>query len=135
MNREQILEFLNAHPACHLATIENNQPRVRGMLMYRADESGILFHTGTSKSLAKQVTNKAVEICFNSPDTQIRVAGMAEIVDDLNLKKEVVEARPFMKPWVEQKGYGILLTFRVTHCQATVWTMATNFNPTCYQSI
>ena len=136
MNREQILQFLNEHQACHLATMEGGQPRVRGMLMYRADESGILFHTAPFKSLAKQVRdNKMVEICFNSPDTQIRVAGIAEIVDDPELKKEIVDARPFMKPWVEEKGLGTIQVFRVTHCQANVWTMSTNFEPTRYQPI
>ena len=134
MNREEIYAFLNEHPACHLATMEGRQPRVRGMLMYRADETGLLFHTGTSKALSKQVLqNKPVEACFNSSDTQVRVSGVVEILDDLNLKKEIVEARPFMKPWVEQRGYDLLLVFRVKQCQATVWTMATNFEPTIYQ--
>ena len=40
MTREQILEFLNANPVCHLATCEGKQPRVRGMMMYRADATG-----------------------------------------------------------------------------------------------
>lgn len=136
MNREQILEFLNANPMCHLATCEGKQPRVRGMMMYRADASGLIFHTGRFKALSKQLAaNKQVEVCFNSQDTQVRVAGVVEIVEDVGLKKEIVEARPFMKPWIEEHGYDFLVIFRVTQCKAAVWTMAANFEPTRYQAI
>jgi len=136
MNREQILEFLNAHPVCHLATCEGTQPRVRGMMMYRADASGLIFHTGKFKALSKQLlANRQVEVCFNSQDTQVRIAGVAEIVEDMDLKKEIVEARPFMKSWIEKHGYNLLAVFRVTQCKAAVWTMARNFEATQYQKI
>lgn len=134
--REEILRFLNENPVCHLATMEEGRPRVRGMFMYRADDQGLLFHTGAGKSLAKQVRNGApVEACFNSPDVQVRVAGVAERVEDMELKKEIVSSRPFMQPWIAEHGYGLLVVIRVTGCEAAVWTMATNFEPTVYQKI
>ncbi len=136
MTREQIVEFIHANPACHLATIENGQPRVRGMLAYRADASGLIFHTGRAKAVCRQMLQDPhVEVCFNSPDAQVRVCGLAEPVDDLQLKKEIVEARPFMKPWVEKHGYDLIAVFRITKCQASVWTMATNFEPTRFQPL
>jgi len=46
MNKSEILGFLNANPLCHLATVEGNKPHVRGMMLYRADENGLIFHTG-----------------------------------------------------------------------------------------
>ena len=136
MNRQQILEFLNDHPVCHLATCEGSQPRVRGMMMYRADASGLVFHTGRPKAIYRQLlANKQVEVCFNSQDTQVRIAGVVELVEDMDLKKEIVEARPFMRPWIEKHGYDLLVVFRVTQCKAAVWTMARNFEPTQYQRI
>ena len=136
MTSSEILKFLNAHPACHLATLENGKPRVRGMLMYRADEQGLLFHTGIGKALAKQVQNGApAEACFNSPELQVRVSGTTQIVDDLELKKEIVAARPFMQPWVAQHGYDLLVVFRIVQCAAATWTMASNFEPTTYRKL
>ena len=136
MTRDEILKFLNEHPMCHLATREGGQPRVRGMLLYRADDQGLIFHTGIGKSLSKQVqTGAPVEACFNSPDMQVRVSGTAEIVEDLALKKEIVAARPFLQPWVAQHGYGLIVVFRIAKCEAAVWTMASNFEPTKYQKI
>ncbi len=136
MTTAEILKFLNDHPACHLATLENGRPRVRGMLMYRADERGLTFHTGTGKALGRQAQDgAAAEACFISPETQLRVAGTVQVVDDLELKKEIVAARPFMQPWIAEHGYGLLHVFRLTGCEAAVWTMADNFRPTIYQKI
>ena len=136
MTREEIIRFLNQNPVCHLATLEGGRPRVRGMFMYRADEEGLLFHTGTFKSLSKQVLDGApVEACFNGDDVQVRVSGVAEVVEDLKLKEEIVSSRPFMQPWIEKHGYGLLVVFRVKQCAAAVWTMAANFDPTIYQEI
>jgi uncharacterized pyridoxamine 5'-phosphate oxidase family protein len=133
MKRAEILDFLNANPGCHLATLEGNQPRVRGMFMYRADESGILFHTGSFKSLYRQIEHgKQVEVCFNSPDKQIRVAGKVDILNDKALKKEILEARPWLKSLMGQTGEDGLIVFRITGCQVTVWTMETNLAPTAY---
>jgi pyridoxamine 5'-phosphate oxidase len=138
MTKNEILQFLNANPICHLATVEGDQPRVRGMMMYRADAVGIIFHTGSIKDLYRQLLkNNHVEICFHSPDMsqQIRVQGIAEILDDLNLKKEIIEARPFMKPWIEQHGYESMVVFRVTRCKASTWSMQSNFEPTKFVEI
>jgi pyridoxamine 5'-phosphate oxidase len=136
MNREEIVTFLNANPGCHLATLENNQPRVRGMFMYRADEQGIIFHTGDFKSLYSQLLgNKKVEICFNSPDTQVRVEGIAEITNDANLKTEILEARPWLKPLMGEKGGDALVVFRIIDCKAAVWSMEANLEPTTYTNL
>ena len=135
MNKAEILEFLNSNPMCRLATVEGDQPRVRGMMMYRADENGIVFHTGGPKDLFRQLrANPKVEVCFNNADNskQVRVAGTAELVEDDALKREIVEARPFLKPIVEAYGSDLLKVFRITRCVATVWTMEMNLRPKEY---
>lgn len=136
VTRDEVLAFLNRNPVCHLATVENGQPRVRGMFMYRADEQGLIFHTGTHKSLARQIqTGMPVEVCFNNSDVQVRVAGVAEVIDDITVKQEIVSVRAFMQPWIEKHGLDLLLVVRITHCQASVWTIADNFKLTDYQAL
>lgn len=138
MNKTEILEFLNANPICYLATSENNRPHVRALGMIRADEQGLLFQTVAGKDLPKQLLkNPEVEISFYSRETnvQVRVQGKAALVDDSDLKKEIVEKRPFLKPWIEKNGIEGILVFRVVECQALVWTMATNFAPKEYVRI
>ena len=127
MKRNEVLAFLNEHPACHLATEEGGQPRVRGMQMHRADGGGLVFQTVAGKPLVEQMRrNPRVEACFNdfAKGIQIRVAGRAEIVEDRKLKEEIVAARSFLKPLIEEKGSGAIVVFRVTGCRSSVWTSA-----------
>ena len=137
MKKEEILEFVKANPGCYLATVEDNQPHVRGMMMYNADEKGIVFHSAKSKDLSKQIMkNPMVEICFNSPkkDVQVRVKGKAVIKDDIEFKKEIVNTRPFLKPMVAD-GYDNLIVFQVVDCVAQIWTFETNLAPKTYIKI
>ena len=138
MTKEDIIKFINANLVCHLATAEGDQPHVRGMMAYRADEKGIIFHTGNTKDLYKQIRdNPAVEASFFDPktNTQVRVKGKAVIIYDDNLKREILAARPFLRPWVEELGLEVIVTFRITDCCACVWTFETNFAPKQYVKI
>lgn len=134
MNKEDILKFINENPNCFLATVEGNQPRLRGMRLYSSDADGILFQTWTLKDLHKQlVKNHEAEICFNGKGAQVRVRGKMELVDDLDMKKEVAKKRPFMKPIIESKGgWDIVALWRLKNGKATVWTMDTNFDAKTY---
>lgn len=134
MNSTEIFELINKNPVFHLATLEHGEPRVRGMLLYRADERGIVFHTGAMKDLHQQLTaNAAVELCFQDwqAGVQLRVRGKARLCEDLALKQEIVNApgREFLKPLIEAHGYEPLSVFYVEECRALAWTMATNFAP------
>jgi pyridoxamine 5'-phosphate oxidase len=136
MNRDEILQFLNANPVCHLATMDGNVPRVRGMAIYKADATGIIFQTWNFKSVCKQVSeNKRVELCFNGKGTQVRVAGVVEILNDLDLKKEISEARPFTKPLIAERGWDAVIVFKVVDCEASVWSMERNLEPTRFTKI
>lgn len=136
MTREEIFELMMKNPAFFLATIDGDQPRVRGMLLYKADENGIIFHTGVMKDVYGQlIKNPKVELCFNGNGTQVRVSGELEIVDDNNLKDEILEhpSRKFLKPWKESGGlknfYKTFVVFRLKNGIATTWTIEKNFEP------
>jgi len=47
MTKQEVFEAISKSPAFYLATLDGDQPRVRGMMLYKADENGIIFHTGT----------------------------------------------------------------------------------------
>lgn len=140
MTRKEVLEFMSSNPIFHLATVEGDKPHVRGMLLYRADENGVIFNTGKIKDLYRQLTeNPNVEMSFTNGIfenlIQIRVVGTVELDEDLDLKKEIVQKRDFLKPWVEQVGYDALAVYRLKNGVATVWTMATNTAPKKYTEL
>ncbi len=135
MNKTEILEFINANPTCYLATSAHNKPYVRAMRMVSADEKGLIFQTIDGKDLPKQMTeNPFVEVCFynTKENVQVRVAGKAVLLEDLELKKKIAEQRPFLKPLIEKKGFEVIPVFRIVDCVACTWTMATNFSPKEY---
>jgi pyridoxamine 5'-phosphate oxidase len=138
VTREEIIAFISKNQTCFLATVEKGRPHVRGMMIYRADDDGIIIHTGAGKNICRQLgENPAVELCFFSPQerVQVRVSGDAEQVDDMELKSEIVRNRPFMQPWVEERGFGVLAVFRVRNCSAAVWKFETNFEPTMFNPL
>jgi len=135
MTKDEVLEFATQNPVFSLATTANNQPRVRMMMLYRADENGIIFCTGRDKDVNKQLSaNPAVEFCFYNAEQgrQVRIEGTVKMLDDLELKKQVVEAFSFLKPWVESQGYEVMICYRLQNTRAITWTMETNFDPKQY---
>jgi pyridoxamine 5'-phosphate oxidase len=135
MTKAEVLEFVQKNPVFSLATIESNQPHVRLIMLYRADENGIIFVTGRQKALYKQLqANPAVEMCFYNHEQglQVRIEGSVIMLDDLDLKKQVVEDFSFLKPVVESQGYDVLICYCLKNGKASTWTMETNFEPKQY---
>jgi pyridoxamine 5'-phosphate oxidase len=135
MTKSEILEFIGKNPVFALATADENEPHVRMILIYRADDDGLIFVTGENKDLNKQLTKQPdVEMCFYSQkeSKQIRVAGVVEELEDPELKKQIVRDFPFLKEWVDKEGYDVLVVYCLRHGKATVWTMETNFKPKEY---
>ena len=49
MEEQKIYELINENLGFYLATMDGDQPRVRGMMLFRADKNGIVFHTASTK--------------------------------------------------------------------------------------
>ena len=133
-NINKCIEFTNENKLCYLATLENDQPRVRAMGFWFADQTGFYFQTGAIKELHKQLKNNPkVEACFYKPDkmmgTMLRIAGKIEFVDDKKLKEKVLQERPFLKSMGLSSDSPGLIIFRIAHGEAHFWTMETNLKP------
>jgi len=139
MQKVQIFDVMNRNPVFFLATVEGTEPRVRGMMLYRADESGIIFHTGPHKDVYHQITmNPNVQMCFYdvAQNIQIRVRGTLEKIDDDVLKEEIANhsTRAFMQSWkvncvTKDDFYKMFSVFRLKNGKANIWTFQTNFTP------
>lgn len=131
MELKDALKFANDTPVCYLATAEGDQPRVRALGFWFADETGFYFSSEKLKDMYRQLrANPKVEACFWQPvggkiGTMMRVAGEIEFVDDPETKKKLLEDRPSVK---EFSDHGIVI-FRIAQGEAYFWTWATNFEP------
>jgi len=133
MDLREVIEFANKNQVCYVATSEREQPRVRGFLMWFADETGFYFHTGVPKRVYRQlVNNPKVEVCFFAQDAaedtgeMLRIAGKVEFVDDAKLKKRLIEERLFLKAIVSGDNDPNLVIFRIYTGEARFWTMENN---------
>jgi len=135
MTKAEVLEFVTKNPVFNLGTVDGGRPRVRNMMLYKASETGIIFTTGRDKDVNRQLqANPAVEMSFYSSNEnrQVRIEGAVEMIDDLELKKQIVEDFPFLKPWVEAAGYEVLIPYVLKGGRAVTWTMETNQEPKEY---
>ena len=128
MDKKEILAFITKNPIAYMASVEGSKPHVRAMGTYRADENGIIFSMQAGKDVYKQVTdNPEIELCYFNDGVQVRVGGKMTPVNDMALKEEMVEKRPFLKPQIEKEGWDFLKVFNITNARATVLDMK---NPT-----
>lgn len=133
MNKQEIFKFLNQYTIATVATTDGDKPFLRNVWTVKSDEHGILFHTGKMKDLFIQImNNQNIEMCFVNEDKsiQIRVSGKAKLIEDINVKNDLVVKRPFLKAIEEkQGGLDFLAVFQLEDGVATVWTMETNLLP------
>jgi uncharacterized pyridoxamine 5'-phosphate oxidase family protein len=131
---QDCIQFANENKVCYLATAESNQPRVRALGFWFADESGFYFQTGDMKSLYHQLrANPKTEVCFYRHEgmigTMLRISGEVEFLEDLKLKERVLLERPFLKSYGLTINNPGLIIFRITHGLAHFWTMENNLKP------
>jgi pyridoxamine 5'-phosphate oxidase len=137
MTLATLIQFVTANPVCYLATIENNEPRVRALGLWFADETGFYFQTAMVKEIPHQLKkNPNTELCFYKHEgmigTMLRILGKAEFLEDPVLKEKVLNDRPFLKSFgltIDSPG---LVIFRVAHGKAHFWTMENNLKPKEY---
>ena len=132
LSKQEIFKLMNENPVFHIATMDGDQPRVRGMLLYRADENGIIFHTASTKDVFRQIMcNPKVELCFQGENCQIRVTGeLVQIENDEKLREEIFAhpTRKFLQAWKANGIDGFLQIFCLKNGVATQWSMETNFD-------
>jgi uncharacterized pyridoxamine 5'-phosphate oxidase family protein len=134
MDFKDCIDFANENGVAWLATSENNQPHVRAMGMWYADETGFYFQSAAMKELTGQIQqNPKLEIAFYKPDegtgTMLRVEGEANIIDDIKTKEKCIKERPFLKDIGLTAEGDKLFIFSIPHGKAHFWRMETNLDP------
>ena len=138
MEKQDAFRIMNEYPQFYLATCVNNEPYCRGMLLYKADDEEIIFHTGKFKSLFSQINaNNKAELCFvdHKNFIQVRVRGELQMDDSIDLKMEIANhpTREFLKPYrqIDPQLEG-LAVFRLKNPRFYYWTFDKNLEPTVY---
>ncbi|MFH1775892.1 MAG: pyridoxamine 5'-phosphate oxidase family protein [Chloroflexota bacterium] len=130
MISKDYVDFANENRVCYLATMDRDQPRVRALGMFYADETGFYFNTESTKALAGQLkNNQKVELCYFSPKEtrMMRVTAKVEFIDDMAIRTRFFEERPILKKaGVKGPEDPFLVVFAIRSGEAYFWTMENN---------
>jgi pyridoxamine 5'-phosphate oxidase len=136
MTIKDCIDFSNETALCFLATTEKDQPKVRGITFWFADDTGFYFQTGAVKFMVGQLKeNPKTEVIFWKPDPNnktgrtLRISGKVEFIDDRQLKEKAISDRPHLKIFGLTADSPGLIIFKIAHGQAHFWSMETNLNP------
>ena len=128
MGLKEYADFANENRNCYLATVEGDQPRVRCLGMWFADETGFYFQAQSVKAMCKQLLkNPKVELYFNAKDFSkvMRVSGKVKFIEDREMKAKCIRERPFVKNFgITEPDNPLLAVFQIYKGEAYFWTMA-----------
>lgn len=89
---KEIYEFLKECNTYYLATVEDNQPRVRPFGTINIFEGKLYIQTGKTKKVSKQIEkNNKVEICGFKNGEWIRLTGELVKDDRIEAKKDMLD--------------------------------------------
>ena len=100
----------------YLATIDQDQPRVRPVSPVRTD--GFTVYIANLRSYHKTgelASNPRVELCYMDPEhNHVRLTGTAEIVTDRPLLQEIWDTNPLLRQYLGSIDNPELIVYRVT---------------------
>ena len=96
---KEVYEFLKKCGVYYLATVENNQPRVRPFGTVDLFEDKLYIQTGKVKAVAQQMkANPKVELSAMSPDGRwIRIAAEAVLDENIKAQEHMLDEYPNLK--------------------------------------
>ena len=95
---KDIEEFLKECGVYYLATVEDDQPRVRPFGTAEIFEGRLYIQTGKSKNVSKQIAkNPKVEICAMKDGKWIRISGNLVRDERIEAKKYMLDKNPSLR--------------------------------------
>lgn len=134
MKIKDCIDFANKNQICFLATVEDDQPRVRAVGFWFADKTGFYFQTSTTKNFYRHLKqNPNTEVCFyehnDNHGIMLRITGKVEFLDDIKLRERAILDRPLLKELGIDAKSPSLIIFRIARGEARFWTIENIFKP------
>lgn len=110
---QRILDFLKKCKTYYLATIDDDQPRVRPFGTIEIIDGKLCFQTGKSNPVSKQIReNPKIEICAFDGATWLRLTAVAVEDPRIESQEKMLEAYPELKG-MYQPGDGNTQIFKL----------------------
>ena len=108
----EVLEFLQKCKTYYLATVEDNQPRVRPFGTAEVFEDKLYIQTGKKKEVYKQlVKNPKCEICAFDGGDWVRIA--CELIPDerIEAKKDMLDKNPSLRRMYDENDDNTIVLY------------------------
>ncbi len=99
-NWKKFVKFVEENKYGAIATIDGEKPQVRAMVILTLDKEGIIYCvTNCASNKVKQIENNSnVSVYIWRDHDFFRIEGVAEISNDVTLKKQILDKNPiFLK--------------------------------------
>ena len=119
---KKVQEFLKACGVYYLATIDNDEPRVRPFGTAEIFDNHLYIQTGKKKDVFKQIEkNNNVEICAFKESKWIRISGKLLVDDRVEAKKDMLDKNPELRGmYNENDDNTVVLYFE--NAKATIYS-------------
>ena len=98
IDMKTVYDFLKKCQTYYLATVENDQPRVRPFGTIDLFENKLYIQTGKVKKVSKQISqNPKIEICAFDGNTWIRIEATAVNDDRIEAKQHMLDNYPSLQ--------------------------------------
>jgi general stress protein 26 len=112
---ERALAVIQADRFPYLATLDGDQPRVRPVSPVRTE--GFTVYIANLRAYHKTVeieANPKVELCYlDDHHDQVRLTGLAEVVDDRALLQEIWDENPLLRQYLGSLDNPQLIVYRI----------------------
>ena len=128
MNRKaltmnEVIQFLNENPVQYFATVGlDGRPKVRPFQFMLEQDGKLYFCTNNTKEVYKEMQNTPyVEIVTSSSTfAWMRLSGKVTFSNDLEIKKVIIEASPFVKSLYQTAENPIFEIFYLDEANAVI---------------
>ena len=109
---KEVLDFLHDCQTYYLATVENDQPRVRPFGTAEEFEGKLYIQTGKSKDVYKQlIANPKAEICAFKDGVWLRVCGNLIPDDRVEAKKDMLDKNPTLRGMYDENDDNTIVLY------------------------
>lgn len=118
---KKVYEFLKQAETYYIATIEDDQPRVRPFGTVNIFEDKLYIQTGKGKAVTEQILkNPKVELCAMKGDEWIRVCGTLVPDDRIEPGEAMLDAYPQLRAMYTTGSDGNSAVFFLKDATATI---------------
>ena len=117
--QKEVLDFMKKTKTYYLATVENDQPRVRPFGTVEIFEDHLYIQTGRKKNVSHQIeANGKIELCTFDGERWLRLAATAVADDRVEAQTHMLDNYPNLKS-MYQPGDGNTVVYKLVNVTAT----------------